>query len=221
MRACIAALVLVMGSSSAFAQTRTPAKPAVTVTPIESHWIVVPEAKLTDLDGELGTLVGFTAGWLQDDTLFIGGAGYWLTGGASNWDLAYGGVVLGMQWRGDRAVTFGARGLVGAGEATRTIAVQQYSPFRGSGPWPMNRVTGSWQYPNVFPFPFPDMRDVHMEISNTFFVFEPQASVTFAVTRRIRFGVSGGYRLTTGAEGFRHDIDGATGTLSVQFGLGK
>ncbi len=100
MRACIAALVLVMGSSSAFAQTQTPATPAVAVTPIESQWIVVPEAKLTDL------------------------------------------------------------------------------------------------------------------------VFEPQANVTFAVTRRIRFGVSGGYRLTTGAEGFGHDIDGATGTLSVQFGLG-
>ena len=62
--------------------------------------------------------------------------------------------------------------------------------------------------------------DTRVEVSENFVVFEPQADVRFTVTRRIRFGVSGGYRFTTGVDALGDRLNGATATLSVQFGLG-
>lgn len=222
MRAVIAVLAVCVVSAPGRAQAQqppAPSKPVVTIERVENQWVLVPEAKLTDLNGDLGNLVGFTGGWLREETLLVGGAAYWLINGPGGWDLAYGGLAIGTQWRGDRAVTFGARGLIGAGEATRTVTFRSGFPW----PWPGGQAMPlnfgpRGTFSNVIPMPMPG--EWRVDVSNRFIVFEPQATVMLRVTRRIRFGVSAGYRLTGGAESFGDDLNGATGTVSIQFGVG-
>jgi hypothetical protein len=52
-------------------------------------------------------------------------------------------------------------------------------------------------------------------------VFEPAGEVQVTLTRHIRFGVAGGYRVTGNHYAPNgDDLNGATVTVSVQVGLG-
>src|ERR1043166_9045012 len=88
----------------------------MTIEAIHSGFLAAPDVKVTDFDHKTSPLVGGYAGWVTDDTFFIGGGGYWLADShRSDREMAYGGLVL--QWlaRKDSRIGFGAKGLIGGG----------------------------------------------------------------------------------------------------------
>jgi hypothetical protein len=218
--AAIAACALVACSSRPVL-AQTPAAPAersgqpIVVERVYSRWVIGPEYKLTSVDGESGHLAGLSGGRLIQELFYIGGAMYWLAGGASTWDMHYGGLVVGVQMPPGRRVAFGVKGLLGAGGATSSLTLEEL--FGGRLNLPMGRLG---RFERWSPFVPGDQR---VELSDTFLVFEPEATVAWKVTRRIRFGVSAGYRFTGNADAYAFDdrLNGATGAVVVQFGLGE
>lgn len=219
MRACIVltmAIALAACASPAWAQgpsTPQPSPNPIEVERVENQFVVSPDYKFTWFGHEDGQLAGFTAGYQIEDTFFIGGAGYWQVAGAPDWDLAYGGLLVGVRIPAANRIAFGVKGLVGVGEATVRAtyhnAVYPIPVDRG-GRWHMSGGT-----PSV------TTGDVRVAYDDTFFVFEPAGEVQVTITRHIRFGVAGGYRVTSGHYAPNGDnLDGATVTASVQVGLG-
>lgn len=224
MRACMTAAVIFLSASSsvAWAQqqntTQTSTTP-VRVERVENRFLLSPDYKVTRLDGDTGQLAGVSAGYLIEDLYYIGGAGYWLASGASAWDLAYGGVVAGVRFPMSDRIAFGVKGLAGVGTATLRTTFGDVMPGRD---WSLVGLPtghgGRWHMPAANQLV--NVGDTRVEVSDTFFVFEPQADVVFAITKRIRFGLAGGYHSTNGVEPLGDRLNGATATVSIQFGIG-
>src|SRR5262245_9827510 len=66
----------------------------MTFEAIHSGWLAAPDAKVTQFDGKTDALLGGYAGWLTDETLFVGGAAYWLVNPSNDHEMWYGGVSL-------------------------------------------------------------------------------------------------------------------------------
>src|SRR5207244_439780 len=84
------------------------------------------EVKATLFDKKVQGMVGGSAGWVFDETLFVGGGGYWMAQRrGSDHQLAYGGAVV--QWFAHNGSTFGwsAKALLGGGRATLPETVTQ------------------------------------------------------------------------------------------------
>ncbi len=192
-----AALAVFLAPAAAVAQ---PASGPMTIERIQSGPLVAAHAKVTDVDHHTSELVGGQLGWVIDESLFVGGGGYWLANGSRDRKMAYGGLIV--QWfarTGDR-LGFGAKGLLGGGEATLADTVTVLVPVRPV----RNAPIATEQRTSTFRF------------DRTFFVAEPEADVFLRLTRHVRLSGGVGYRLI-GAEG--HDdnrLRGATGTLGVQ-----
>jgi len=90
----------------------------MTVERVRAGWTIAPDFKVTHFDGGTRTLAGAYGGWVLDNTLMIGGAGYTLTDPSRTRHLSYGGAVL--EWRegADQALGFSVKGLLGLGTAT-------------------------------------------------------------------------------------------------------
>ena len=60
------------------------------VEPIHSGFLAAPDVKVTEVDRRTSELVGGYAGWVTDDTFFVGGGGYWLAIGTAiaRWPMA-------------------------------------------------------------------------------------------------------------------------------------
>ncbi len=116
---------------------------------IHNPFVVAPDYRITDIDGDTGQLAGAYAGKLLGDTLFVGGGFYWLVNGDHGEEMRYGGLMLGWSMPAGRAVRFGARGLVGVGTATLGVdgqfigqptGAQQHSRIpRADGAFPRTR----------------------------------------------------------------------------------
>jgi hypothetical protein len=202
----VTAVVLALTcTSAAFAQDA----PAAATSPgplvierIHDGIVVAPDYKVTELDGDVAQLAGAYVGRVIDDTLLIGGAGYWLADGARGSDLKYGGVMIGWTTAPGR-IRFGARGLVGGGSGTLPVTLGSRIAARFGGRTP----------PLVSIASVPAFR-----VREEFFVFEPQASAVAKVASHIAVDVAAGYRLVGMADGFGHRLDGVTGSLGLQFG---
>jgi len=177
----------------------------MTVEVQRSGAVIAPDVRLTEVDGDFGTLVGAYAGWLNDGTWFIGGAGYWLANGARDRGMAYGGLVVQWLTGTNRRVTFGARGLVGGGQA-RLASTVSY-PGRGFD-WDHHPPFGGQPTPST----------ARVIYDQGFFVAEPQIDLIVNITPMIRFGVGGGYRVIGAAGGWDRRLRGATGSVSLQIG---
>jgi hypothetical protein len=202
------ALTLTCGAASlARAQTPPPA-PAngpLVLERINPSFLVSPDVKITDVDGQTGVLAGFTAGWVQEDTLFMGGSGYWLTNGSENdLELAYGGFTIGWMTPPERRFQVGTRGLIGFGGATlgTDFTVPIYAGER-----------------NFRDHPTPTYGTARYGVHEDFFVFEPMATFGAALNRRLRLDVSAGYRVTGGADVLGDRVNGATGSIGLQVRL--
>jgi hypothetical protein len=215
--ACSAWAVLFLVAISASAQTATPVNQGpMVVERMHSGFVVAPDFKVTEVDRATSALAGGYAGWLTDETFFIGGGGYWLANQTSDRKMAYGGLVLQLLARTDRRVGFGVKGLIGGGRATLGTTVTQIPGFR--------------DLPNV-----PDLRRFGIDLDRSlraptssrvrfregFFVAEPQVDLVVRLTRQLRLTGGAGYRLIE-AEG-RDDrrLRGATANLGLQIGGGS
>jgi hypothetical protein len=181
-------------SSSGQPQTATPGGP-MTVEAIHDGPLAAPDVKITQFDGQTDALLGGYAGWLTDNTFFIGGGGYWLVNPSHDHELGYGGVIVQWLQRANAPFGFAVKGLIGGGWATlpETFVARD----RRGRP---TTVTGL--------------------ISEGFFVAEPQIDALIRVTRHTRLTVGAGYRFTAGSHN-DSDISGPVATIGFQFGGGS
>jgi hypothetical protein len=209
-------VVVVLASSVASAQSpasgggqTAPQQGPLVLEKVQSGAVAAPDIKATDIDGHVGTLIGGYAGWLTDETLLIGGGGYWLANGRDETKMAYGGVVVGWTLNGSRRIGFGFRGLVGAGQATLidTIAVR-------GGVRPDRR--GRMPLANS-----PEASTVRFAFDRDFFVAEPQCNIVVRLTRAIRLDGGVGYRLVGAAGNDNDRLRGITGSVAIRFGGGN
>ena len=129
-RASGAGLMLCLLPIAASAQTTGGAAPPANQGPmiverIHSGFLVAPDVKVTEVDKKTSELVGGYAGWVTDDTFFIGGGGYWMANQSHDREMAYGGLIV--QWLARRSDRFGfsAKGLVGGGRATLSSTLSE------------------------------------------------------------------------------------------------
>lgn len=198
-RLTIAVAAIVAAAAPAMAQP-TMSGP-MTVERIESGPVGAPEVKITDVDGHLSTLLGGEAGWMVDNTFFMGGGGYWLVNGAHDQEMGYGGLTLHWWWNGNRAFGFGAKGLVGGGTATLLETFSYRVPVnptpRGGGGGTITQTYVAWY-------------------SRGFFIFEPEGDVFVRLGDHARVTAGVGYRVI-GADGNTNNrLQGLTGTFGVQ-----
>jgi hypothetical protein len=202
------ALAVVIVPISGFAQTPSspPPQGPLVVERIHSNFVVAPDYKVTELDGDVAHLAGGYAGWLTDNTLFLGGALYSVANGSDDFGLTYGGLVAGWTLFPERRVQFGTRGLVGVGRAGLGTDIE-FARFGRGG-------RGSRGGPRLEPVPQP----IRFQVEDDFFVFEPQLTVVTKVTNHISINVGAGYRVTAYAERLGDRVNGAAGTVALQFG---
>jgi hypothetical protein len=188
-------LLLVLLPVAAFAQTPGP----LVVERVRNPVVVAPDYKVTDLDGELGQLVGGYAGKLIDGSLFLGGAGYWLANGSHGDELGYGGFMLGWTMPAGSRIRFGGRGLVGfgVGQLGQDVQVVRGRTSGGRG--------GA-----------PQIGTVRVLASEDFFVFEPQADFVTRLSTHVGVNLAAGYRLTGFADHLDDRLNGTTGSVALQ-----
>ena len=203
--------LLVLIPVGALAQT---APPPLIVERVDNTFVVAPDYKVTDVDGTLGQLAGAYAGRLFDETLMIGGAGYWLVNGSRGDELAYGGLLVG--WSVPERVVgirFGARGLVGAGSGTlgRDITIRGGPVELPDRRIRFGGIAGS--QPGSLPAP----SNIRILARDDFFVFEPQVTAGANLFRHITLNFGAGYRLTGFTDALDDSLNGVTGNLALQF----
>ena len=69
----------------------------MTIERIHNEFVVAPEFRVTDLDGETGQIVGVSGGRVFDSVLLVGAGGYWMVDASRGTDMGYGGLVV--EWR--------------------------------------------------------------------------------------------------------------------------
>jgi hypothetical protein len=216
MRASAATLMLCCLPIAASAQTTSGgAQPPASAGPmiveqIHSGFLAAPDVKITEVDKKTSELLGGYAGWVADDTIFVGGGGYWLANQSRDREMAYGGLVV--QWFALSSKHFGvsAKGLIGGGQATLSSPLSQIlvRPPRG-------RINQD------------DLRRVPIATTpvrfrEDFFVAEPEIDALVRLTRHLRLTVGGGYRFTSAGD--RQDdnrLRGAVGSVGLQIGGGS
>jgi len=195
------AWVAPLGMQSAAAQTQGP----MVVERIHSGFLAAPEVKVTEVDHKTSELAGGYAGWLADDTFFIGGGGYWLANPRhSDHDFAYGGLVV--QWLANRSerAGFGAKALFGGGESTTsqtvTVLVPEVRALNGRPTIPSTTRTEQVRFA------------------------EPELVGFVRLASHLRLTGGIGYRFagTDRRDGFGDvRLSGATGSVSLQIGGGS
>jgi hypothetical protein len=217
------AIILIVPAAAAAQQPasgtaqNTPAQG--TVGPIESGFVIAPDARITQVNDRSATLVGAYGGWMTEHTVLIGAGGYWLANDARDFDMAYGGPVVEWLVHGNRTIAFGARGLIGGGRATlggtlgdlfgvTTEQAASASLARG----------GRHGRPVLTDGRRPITSASIVVVREDFFIAEPQAIVSMRPARWLHVDAGVGYRLIAGARSLDDRLRGVSGTLSVKFG---
>lgn len=181
---------------------QTASQGPLVVTPIESTFVVAPVAKVTRIAGVNSGLAGFYAGKVFEDRLLIGGSVIWLANPRNTTELWYGGLVAGWTFWDDGPFSLRAQTLVGGGQATHVFDIT--NAFA-----PVGHISHG---------PFGNFR---IRVSDSFFTAEPELTLQMRASERVRVNLGAGYRATTSAFGLGHELRGATGTLGVEFRIGK
>ena len=209
-------VVTLLFATVASGQTPTPATQGpMVVERVHSGFLAAPDVKVTEVDGTTSALAGGYAGWLSDETFFVGGGGYWLANPDSDRKMAYGGLVLQLLARSDRRIGFGIKGLIGGGSATLATTIEPAFGFR--------------DLPNL-----PDLRRLGLDLdralraptatrirlSEGFFIAEPELDVIVRLSRQLRLTGGLGYRLIEADGRDDRRLRGATGSIGLQIGGG-
>jgi hypothetical protein len=222
--AALAAACLVVVSPLAAIAGQGPQRPAqpgpghgtVVVERVENRPAFGAEFKYTEINRQDALLFGGYAGVSFDNTLLVGGAGYWQVDSGSH-DYygyndysgyrganGYGGLLL--EWYALRSpvVSVSARGLIGGGITTvgwnDYAYVSQPAGRHGSAHPPAG---GYYAYDQAY------------------FIFEPQVNVSLRIVPGVAMIGGVGYRVIGWANGWNDQIQGLTGSFGIRFGGGK
>jgi hypothetical protein len=221
-----AAMTLIVPATAAAQQqpaSGTPQNTPVqgTVGPIESGFLIAPDAKITQVNDRSATLVGAYGGWMTEHTVLIGAGGYWLANDARDFDMAYGGPVVEWLVHGNRTIAFGARGLVGGGRATLSGTLGDLFGVRTNQEAAASIDRGGRHGRPVVTDGRRTITSASIVVvRDDFFIAEPQAIVSMRAARWLHVDAGVGYRLIAGAENLNDRLRGVSGTLSVKFGGG-
>jgi hypothetical protein len=205
-------------AAPAVAQQTPPPPPAqpMKIETLQSGPVIAPDTRFTQVNDRTATLVGAYGGYLTEQTFLIGAGGYWLANGSHDFEMAYGGAVVGWTFNGTRAFSYGTRVLVGGGNATlsttygelldlpagtvvATRDVARFGSHRGNSSPP--GITSS----------------TRVVVNDDFFITEPQANVLWRLTDWMRLDLGVSYRLTAGSE-FDKQLRGLGGSVAIRFG---
>ena len=182
---------------------------------LRSGFVVAPDLKMTQVDKTTSALAGGYAGWLTDDTFFVGGGGYWLANQASDRKMAYGGLIVQWLTRTEGRIGFGAKGLVGGGRATLGTTVSQALRLP--------------DFPSI-PSLAEILRDIErglrppttrVRYREGFVIAEPEGDLIVKLSRQLRLNVGVGYRLISAEGRDERRLRGATGSVALQIGGGS
>jgi hypothetical protein len=211
LRVSLAALALSLAPLTAAAQSKGApnSRGPMSVEQISGSWLIAPDLKITKVNNVTSDLAGVYGGYLWDNHLLVGAGGYWLTNRTSSRKLGYGGLVIGWLAGADRRIGFGAKGLVGFGEAT--IGTTLRATYDGRFGLP--------QFDGWF-----DRREPTSPISLTtpvrlrqdFLVAEPEANVFVNLTTRLRLTGGVSYRFTDASRGMDQQLRGTAASIALQ-----
>ena len=217
----VASLFVLTSPLTAWAQDGTPAsrqstQGPMTIERVKSGFLVAPDFKVTEVDHRTSEMVGAYAGWITDNTLLVGGGGYWLANGSRGREMAYGGLVVGWLAPTDRRFGFGAKALVGGGQATLSSAIGDIIILSGDRDGPVRQSQSPTGRDPLQPIP-----NARVRFHEGFFIAEPEANLLVNLTRRLRLAGGVGYRLIGGARGTNDRLRGVTGSVALQIGGGS
>ena len=233
-------VALLVAGAPAMAQTAPAGTGSMVVERVQSGFTVAPVVKAGDIDGLTHVLAGGEAGWVIDQTLLIGGAGYAMTDGGRNETLGYGGLVI--EWRllpPSSPIRFGVKGLIGGGSATLATDLATLASQLQRGMDSVRVNVDGRQIANVT-----DLRGAigglapggaggrvgtalapggrlalpRILVRDDFIVFEPEVTVDIRLTHLVNVSAGASYRVT-GNTGLLEDrLNGAAASLAVHFG---
>ena len=159
----------------------------------ESYFYAAAVAKLSEVDSEFATYLGFNLGWVFDEKFSLGVGIYGLAHPTSRRNVGYGGLLFEGFVSGTSSVHFGVRALVGGGYT---------EPDHGGR-------HGHRDYHGD------DHGDDHGRDGRSFFVAEPELLLRINLSQSLRISLSGGYRFVEGG-GRSNDeaLSAATGSLA-------
>jgi hypothetical protein len=205
--ACLIALApaLATAQSNAAPVTSGP----MIVERLHNGFLIAPDVKITQVDHTTSELVGGSAGWVTDQTFFIGAGGYWLANQSSTRKMGYGGLVV--QWLAhtDNRIGFSVKSLFGAGGATVGATVTQL----------VYPTDGRILNKDPLARPIFSTTTVTVPLREGFFVAEPEANLTLRLTKRVRLAGGLGYRAVSRDRRDGTQLSGATGSVGLQFDL--
>ena len=212
--ALIALSIAALLPSAAVAQTAAPASP-LKIEPIDSGFVLAPDARFSDVNDKFATLAGVYGGWLTDRTLLVGAGGYWLANRDDNFKMQYFGGVGSWTLGARRKVGLRTGALVGGGSATLAktygdlfgeipagapgLSRDHRLSFRGRGGSPITSAT-------------------LVRVNEDFFIAEPQVNAVMSLTKWLHLDAGVGYRLIGGADLLSEDLRGISGSIALQLG---
>ena len=207
---CIAALL----PSAAVAQTAAPASP-LKIEPIDSGFVVAPDARFTEVNDKFATLAGVYGGWLTDRTLLVGAGGYWLANRDDNFKMQYFGGVGSWTLGARRKVGLRAGALVGGGSAT---LAKTYGDLFGEIPAGAPGLSRDHGLSSRGRGGSPITSATLVRVNEDFFIAEPQVNAVMSLTKWLHLDAGIGYRLIGGADLLNEDLRGISGSVALQLG---
>jgi hypothetical protein len=205
------AAALVLATAAHAQNTPAPTNGPLVLERIHDGWVLAPDFKVTDIDGRTGELAGAYGGRLIDNTLLLGAAAHWLTNDARDFEMTYGGVVVGWQSPEYGRIRFGGRGTAGVGRATPGFDITTERPadirFGVTNPRLPRTTTTA-----------PGTIRARVIGRDDFLFVEPEANVSARITRLLGVSCGVGYRQTGNADVLRDRLNGPTANLAIQFG---
>jgi len=207
---CIASLL----PSAAAAQTPSPASP-LKIEPIDSGFVVAPDARFTEVNDKFATLAGVYGGWLTDRTLLVGAGGYWLANRDDNFKMQYFGGVGSWTIGARRKVGLRAGALVGGGSAT---LAKTYGDLFGEIPAGAPGLSRDHGLSSRGRGGSPITSATLVRVNEDFFIAEPQVNAVMSFTKWLHLDAGIGYRLIGGADLLNEDLRGISGSVALQLG---
>lgn len=85
-RVALVGITVMAAAGAAAAQPEGQPTSRLTLEEIDNGWVVGPDFRVTEVNGEASPLAGIYGGWLMDHQLLIGAGAYWLVDGPNETD---------------------------------------------------------------------------------------------------------------------------------------